>query len=391
FTSAPPVSDPPRNNTVEITYSKANSTVYNYVMNCPYAAVYGTGNALCAVVGGNASVPNRFHWSGTTENGIDISYWPVLNYNLADSEITGFAKQYDQMFVFQRDKIGKLDASTESVNGRDTVSLAYTGVNDTIGCDLPQSIQLIENNLTFANKSGGVYQILSASAAYENNVQCISQKVNGSNVRPGLLYDMRIAGSGPVCSLDDGKRYWLAVNGHVWLWDYAISDSKNPAWFYFTGLDARALSIRDGTPCLFNAALRTVRLGPTLSDFGEGIWKAYQFPARHFGSYDRLKDVDTALFSLRADAPSDVSVLYETDYETRADRVNLHVEGHDRLTDRNLEVRDLSVPRHAAVFKRRPKCRHVRHFSLRLENNTAGQNLAPYSVELRVRYEGRER
>ncbi|MBQ6985423.1 MAG: hypothetical protein IJQ25_00365, partial [Oscillibacter sp.] len=125
--------------------------------------------------------------------------------------------------------------------------------------------------------------------------------------------------------------------------------------------------------------------------FGEGIWKAYQFPARHFGSYDRLKDVDSALFSLRADAPSDVSVLYESDYETRADRVNLHVEGHDRLTDRNLEVRDLSVPRHAAVFKRRPKCRHVRHFSLRLENNTAGQNLAPYSVELRVRYEGRER
>ena len=382
FTSAPPESA-----RVEITYSKADATALAEVMNCPYAVAGGTGERLCVVAGGG----DTLYWSGVTESGPDASYWPADAWNVIGGDVTGFGGQYDQILVFQSRRIGKLSLSVKTANGYDRISVACSSVNDKIGCDLPQSIQLIGNNLTFANTYGGVYQVLSSSAARENNVRCLSEKINGSDTRPGLLYDMRTAGSGPVCSLDDGKRYWLAVNGHIWLWDYAISDSKSPAWFYFTGLDARALSIRDGTPCLFNAALRTVRLGPTLSDFGEGIWKAYQFPARNFGSYDRLKDVDTALFSLRADAPSDVSVLYETDYETRADRVNLHVEGHDRLTDRNLEVRDLSVPRHAAVFKRRPKCRHVRHFSLRLENNTAGQNLAPYSVELRVRYEGRER
>ncbi len=378
---------PPDNARVEITYSKADAAALSAVMNCPYAVAGGTGERLCIVAGRGDTV----YWSGVTESGPDASYWPADARNVIGGDVTGFGGQYDQILVFQSQKIGKLSLSGKAANGYDRISVTYSAVNDKIGCDLPRSIQLIGNNLTFANTSGGVYQVLSSSAARENNVRCLSEKVNGSDTRPGLLYDMRIAGSGPVCSLDDGKRYWLAVNGHVWLWDYSISSNSDPVWFYFTGLDARALSIRDGVPCLFNAAVRVVRLGPTRSDFGEGIWKAYQFPARNFGSYDRLKDVDTALFSLRADTPSDVAVLYETDYETRADRVSLYVEGHDRLTDRNLEVRDLSVPRHAAVFRRRPKCRHVRHFSLRLENNTAGQNLAPYSVELRVRYEGRER
>ncbi|MBQ6986118.1 MAG: hypothetical protein IJR48_06720 [Oscillibacter sp.] len=406
FTSAPPVSDPPRNNTVEITYSKTNSTAMNAVMNCPYAAVYGTGHDLCVVVGGAATAPNQFYWSGTTQNGIDISYWPVLNYNLADSEITGFAKQYDQMFVFQRDKIGKLDASTESVNGRDTVSLAYTGVNDTVGCDLPQSVQLIENNLTFANKAGGVYQILSASAAYENNVQCISKKVNGSSVRPGLLYDLTVAGNGPVCSLDDGKRYWLAVNGHVWLWDYSISTNADPVWFFFDSIDTRALSMRDGEPCFFNARLEVVRMsGQVFTDGsmqspvidGKPFRKVYQFPVRNFGGYDRLKDVLTLIVSARADTPTDINVIYETDYESRADLIHLSAEGYDRLTDRNLEVRDLSVPRHAVTFRRRPDCKHVRHFALRFETDAdaqtgdPGHNLAVYSAELQYRFVGRDR
>ncbi|MBR4545700.1 MAG: hypothetical protein IKO14_07005 [Oscillibacter sp.] len=378
---------PPSAACVEITYRKPDAPALAEIMNCPYAAACGTGEKMCVVAGGADAV----HWSGVTESGADASYWPADAVNVIGGDITGFGGQYGDILVFQSRRIGKLSLSGKSVNGYHRVSIAYSGVNDKIGCDLPRSVRLIGNNLTFANTSGGVYQVLSSSAARENNVRCLSGKVNGSDTRPGLLYDMRVAGNGAVCSLDDGKRYWLAVNGHVWLWDYSLSTDKNPVWFHFTGMDARALSMRDGVPCLVNADAQTVRLGATFDDFGGAIRKAYQFPARHFGSYDRLKDVDTVLLSFRADTPSDVTVIYETDYETRADLVSLHVAGYDRLTDRNLETRDLSVPRHAAVFRRKPKCKHVRHFSLRLENDTAGQNLAPYSVELQVRYEGRDR
>ena len=133
------------------------------------------------------------------------------------------------------------------------------------------------------------------------------------------------------------------------------------------------------------------KLGRTFTDYGDAIPKVYQFPVRNFGSYDRLKDVLTVIFSVRADTRSNTRVIYETDYENRADRVSLTAEGYDRLSERDLTLRDLRVPRYAAVFRRRPMCRHVRHFSLRLENREAGCDLALYSVQVQVRFLGRDR
>ena len=76
---------------------------------------------------------------------------------------------------------------------------------------------------------------------------------------------------------------------------------------------------------------------------------------------------------------------------TGKDLVNMETAGYDRLTERNLEVRDLSVPRHAAVFQREPRCLNVRHFSLRLENNAVGKDLNVNFVEIHIRYAGRNR
>ncbi|MBQ9346731.1 MAG: hypothetical protein IJT94_05235, partial [Oscillibacter sp.] len=200
FTTAPPVHDPPVSSTVSITYSKESRdkdgvlAAYNAVMECPSAAVCGTGTQLCIVLGGCPAQPNAVFWSGNNQLGLDPSYWPMEYYNLAGGTgdpVTGFGKQYGDLLVFQAGSLGKLACSTVELNGRNLLSLAYTRVNNKIGCDLPGSIQLIENNLVFANSAGGVYRVCSSSPAYENNVVCVSAKVNGSQgaetPRPGLL------------------------------------------------------------------------------------------------------------------------------------------------------------------------------------------------------------
>ena len=398
FTEAPPTTDPPTNNTVEITYSKANSQALSVLMDCPYLISYGSGVQLCLVAGGCAAQPNAVFWTGSTQYGLDPSYWPVLNYNVVGDtvdSVTGFGKQYDQLIVFKARSIGKLTMETESVNGRDTMSLAYENVNPRIGCDLPYSIQTVENNLVFATTGGGteagIYRIASASAAYENNVQRLSRKVDGSNERPGLLYDLRVAGRGAVFSYDDGKRYWLSVNGHVWLWDYSISAADNPSWFKFTGFSGAVWFEAHGATYHLNASGRVTRLGRIFDDYGEPVHKIYHFPVRNFGSYDRLKDVLTVIFSTRKDTPSDTSVLYQTDYEGRIDRVNLVTEGFDRLSGRDLSTRDLSVPLMFTAFRRTPACRHVRHFSMSLASNEAGKDLSIFSAEIQYRFVGRDR
>lgn len=396
FKEAPPVTNPPTNNTVEIVYSKADPVNFNAVMGCPYAAVYGSGQQLCIIAAGCSAQPNAVFWSGNSDVSLDPSYWPVPFYNLVGNSqdpVTGFGKQYDQLIVFKRRSIGKLELSFEDIDGRSSISLNYSGVNDKIGCDFPESVQLIQNNLVFATSGSaaepGVYMIQSASAAYENNVVCVSGKVNGSVTRPGLAHDLLI--SRTANSYDDGRHYFLTVNDHVWVWDYSLSAPSNPVWFFFTDIYPVAWFTYSGTTYHLSAAGRVTKLGSTLSDYGEPIRKVYQFPVRSFGGYDRLKDVLTVILSVPADNPSDTALIYETDYETRSDRVKLQTSGYDRLGERDLSVRDLSVPRHAAVFRRRPMCRHVRHFTMRLENRTADCDLAILSAEIQYRFLGRDR
>lgn len=392
FVKAPAVSDPPVNNTVSITYRKENRDAYNAVMNCTCAAVYGSGTQLCIVAGGCAAQPNAVFWSGSTDVGLDPSYWPVPFYNLVgDTEdcVTGFGRQYGDLMVFKARSIGKLDASIVDLGGRDSLSLTYTTVNDHIGCDLPRTIRNIGNNLVFANTEAGVFRIRSASPAYENNVECISDKVLGSEQRPGLLRDLRTE---DASAHDDGRRYFLAVNSHVWLWDYAISSFDNPTWFYFTGFpDTAAWFQFDGTMYLCREAGRLFRLGRVFSDDGKPFRRLYRFPVQFFGSYDRLKDVLTVIVALRGEEASTTRLTYLTDYEQREDLTPLSTSGSQSVSPRNLTFRDLSVNNHAAVFRRRPMCRHVRHFSMRLENNNAGEDLAILYAQMQVRFLGRDR
>ena len=146
FVTAPKVSNPPVNNTVEITYSKANQDALNAIMDCPYAIVYGGSQDVCIVLGGCEKQPNAFFWCGNDSVGMNEAYWPMSFYNLAgDSEdgITGFGKQYGTLVIFKEKSIGKSGYSIEDIDDRDSISMTYTAINAKIGCDLPWTIQLI--------------------------------------------------------------------------------------------------------------------------------------------------------------------------------------------------------------------------------------------------------
>ena len=391
FVTAPPVSDPAVNNTVEITYSKANEDALNAIMDCPYAIVYGGSQDVCIVLGGCKKQPNAFFWCGNDSVGMNESYWPMSFYNLAgDSEdgITGFGKQYGTLVIFKEKSLGKSAYSVEDVDDRDSISLTYTAINAKIGCDLPWTIQLIENNLVFCNTEGGVHIVRDSTSALENNIECLSRNVNGTDQRPGLLADVRAAET--VTGFDDGNHYWVVANGHAYLWDYLLSAWKDPSWFYFTNIDGAAF---------FRTVDKSYHLGPngrvtvferTFLDYGNAIEKVYQFPPQFFDSYDRLKDILYCIFTTRSDTDSVVRIRYDSDYERRYDLTDI-LSMSWRLSPRNLAFRCLSIQRFACVSRRKPGCRHVRHFSIRLENDKPAQDLAIVSAQIYFRYLGRDR
>lgn len=377
------------NNGVEITYRKENPEAKESIMSCRYGGVYGGGVQVCMVLGGCEAQPNAIFWNGNDDISMNPGYFPQPFYNLCgDSaeEVTGFGRQYGELVIFKERSIGKAGWSVEEVNGRDSISLTYQRVNDKTGCDLPWTIALAENNLVFCNTERGLCRLLSASAAYENNVSLLSRKVNGSDARPGLLYDLRVTGR--AVGFQEGGRYWLCTNGHVYLWDQELG--SDPRWFYFSGVEGIAWWAYGGRRYHLNDAGRVTKLGNTYSDYDGPIFKRYRFPGRNFGSYVRRKRVLWALIAMSGGADSDIAVTYESDWETREEPVPLRVRG-SALAPRDLTQRDLSVAAETAVACRRPDCRNVRHFALELRNAAAGQDLAPVSLQLVWRYGGRER
>lgn len=396
FTSAPPVTQPLTNNTVRVTYSFPNTDAYNSIMDCPYAIVYGGNQNICMVVGGCNAQPNAFFWNGNNI-AMDVSYWPMEQYNLGgDTEdaITGFGRQQGHLVVFKNRSVGKvsMDFTTvennSNVTARTYIEMDYTQINSKIGCDLPWTIQLIDNNLVFCNTEQGVHYIKDSSSAYENNIVQISTKVNGDNGRVGLL--QRIRDAEIVSSFDDERRYWLIAGDKVFCWDYELSEVKDPSWFYLSGIDAPALFMDVDTIYHIDSYARVVVFDNSYADFEGDFERRYQFATQYFGSYDRLKTVTRAIFTLRADTDFRIKVTYKNDYEIRDDLTQIEHYGW-RLVPMNLNWYNLSVEPFAHVAIRKPGCRHVRHFATVLTCTGAGFDMPLLSAQVMYKYEGRDR
>lgn len=392
FTTAPAVTNPPTNNTVEIIYSKVNADAYNSIMDCIYTTTAGSGANLCILMAGCDVQPNVVFWNSNDNLSMNPGYFPVSYYNLCgdtEDRVTGFGKQYNDLILFKQHSIGKLEFGIEQVDGRDMISFTYKNVNAKIGCDLPWTIQLVQNNLIFCNTHQGVHIVWSSSAAYENNVLCISDNVNGSS-KQGLLHEVRTSAT-PVVSVDDNDRYWLCAGGKVYAWDYSISSYQRPSWFYFSDIHGVAYLLDDANNLYhLNAAGNVTRFARTFRDYGDAIDKVYAFPTQFFGSYDRLKDVLYVLITVRGDTDSETQLRYDTDYESRLDKTNLHSMSW-RLVPRDLSYRYLGVTRFGHVHKRKPGCWHVRHFAMTVGNNVSGQDLAIVSAQIYYRFSGKER
>jgi len=391
FKVEPTVTTPATNNTVEITFTKKNTDALNAVLDCPYAMVAGGDRNICILMAGSTKQPNAVFWNSNDNLSMNPSYFPISYYNLVgDTEdpVTGFGRQYSDTIVLKEHSVGKLDFSVETVDERDSVSFVYTNINSKVGCDLPWSIQLIENNLVFCNTYQGVHIIRSSSAAYENNVECISRDVNG-NYKRGLLLEVRNAGV--VTSFDDDTRYWLCAGDKVYLWDYVQSTFSEPSWFYFNNVPGVAYFHDDEHKAYhMDAQGRVTQFQRVFSDYDGPIEKLYRFPTRDFGIFDRLKDVVSVLVSVRSDTDTDIHIQYDTDYEVREDLTTLQSYSW-RLFPRNLDHRSLRAARHATVLRRKPGCRHVRHFAMVFYNNEAGADLSIASAQIFYKLQGRER
>ena len=391
FTKEPTHHNPFVANTVKITFTKVNEDAYNSIMDCPYAAVYGGDQNVCVVVAGCTAQPNAYFWSGN-HTVMDPGYFPFEQYNFAgdtQEAVTGFGKQQAMLVIFKERSVGRAGFSAvEMASGRVLLEMPYTSINSRIGCDLPWTIQLVENNLVFCNTEQGVHIVKDSSAAYENNIISISRNVDGTNLRPGLHDAVRKADV--VSSFDDGNRYWVVAEGEAYVWDYTLSNASDPSWFYYTNIGGVAFFHRNEVGYHLDRRGRVTVLRRNFRDYDDPIEKVYQFATQSMGGYDRKKDITGIMLTIRSDADTVMDITYTTDYEIRKDLTPVQSLTW-RMAPRNLAYRFMGVRRFATVVRRRPGCRHIRHFSMKLENNILGTDMSIVSAQIFYRYQGRER
>ena len=436
FDVAPPVTDPPTNNTVRITYELDNTEAQKSIDDCRYVAVYGGTGELCVVMAGSEDQPNAYFWSGNSSLKMDASYFPMEQVQLAGSSeerITAFGKQQDNLIIFKEGSVGKTTLGTQTINGRIFIDLPYVPVNASIGCDLPWSIQIVENNLVFANRKG-IYMLLDTTPANENSIVSLSRKINGSAERPGYLFDVgarsqsvasklgtsrvrsRVALLGDnssstisdvypslnegenswvdedlVCSCDDGTHYYLTAGGHTWAWNYELSGWKDPSWFLLTNTDAVALICESGELYHLNGVGSISGLHNDYNDYGEPIERIFRFPTMNFGSYDCRKNVNSVLVTLGAYELEDTELWYLTDYEERKDLTNLRVVNAGEYDDERVVGTRPDSTRVPAVFRRRPMCRRVLHFTMKLVNENLNEDFELVGAQVFYNVQGRLR
>ena len=388
---------PPTNNTVRITYSKPNEDALKSILDCRYARVFQGADDMCILLAGSEAQPNAFFWSGNTDVGMDPSYFPMSYYNLAgdtNDAVTGFGSQYSSYILFKERQIGKLEYSIDTVDNRNVIAFNYTVLNSLCGCDLPWTIQLIENNLVWCNKDTGVHMLQATSPAYENNVLHLSKNIDGTETRKGLLSALRGATADDVVAFDDNNRYWLVIQSEAdhkaYLWDYLCSAPSAPSWFPCDNIPAIAFFRIYNTVYHLDKHGRVTKMERRWLDYENAIEKRYVFPPQAFGGYDRLKDITDLVLSVRADTDSNTMVEYLTDYEIRADQTIITPAGW-HLVPRNLTFRSLAARPFAYAARRRPGCRHVQHFTVRLTNKNKGEDLAILSAQIFYRYTERMR
>lgn len=351
------------------------------VLNCKFVKAFGGQNDNRVFFGGNGT--GYYYWTGISNVGIDATYFPWNNYNivgLTDEPINGFGKHYDTLVIL---KTRELYGVTYTFNG--TVGIFNTfQINDQYGCDCPDTIQNINNDLVYLNSTFGVCILVGTSVGSQRDAFPISRNIN-----PRLLKESNLTSA---TSVDFDGKYWLCVNDKVYLWDYYISPyvaSMNPeepakilSWWYFDNIAAGSFII-DGQDLYYTHRTlgRIVKFinvydKTQFYDFDSSYKAIYRLPLQDFGGGVYEFNVNDVWCDVRGDLRTTFDITYITSDslqgEIETDPITV---GTFKLTDFSLIGFSLRVMGYKTTFHMKPLEKKIDLFGFEISNSDGGRDM----------------
>lgn len=338
FNSAPATG----NLNVEITLGLKESALAedrNRIINARHHETFGgSNNSRLFLAGGGDS---KYFYS----NSYDATYFPENNFAIlgnGEEDITGFGTQYNTLIAFKPKEMYSISSyiqtSSTTVIEEELGMEAFKSqvVNSRVGCDCPNSIQLVNNQLTWFSTTIGVCTLVSTNIIDERNVRPISRNVNYRNIMGGVGILDLAEDPDSIQSVNYDNKYFLVFpkSGRAYVWDYEIApysyssstvtDPKNLDWFLFDHFFVKQFEKVE--QALYYASdysgfeNKIIKLNDTFDDLdfdqdgkNDAITARYMTPLFQFGAVEYLKNVINVFVQCRGDTATIVKMKYITE------------------------------------------------------------------------------
>lgn len=377
FTTAPAKGT----NNVIITAGKTVSGYPDRIKKCKISIGYGGANDTRVFIAMNDQFPTHMFKSGL----YDATYWPENGYYRLNEKIMGFARQYDYLIVERPN--GKHMVNFQ-ITDAGVVSFPSKPINNKVGTIAPDSIQVIENNPVSLSKDG-VYMLVQSNVRDEKNVVHISEAIDRK-----LLVESALENA---VSIDFDKKYWLAVNGNVYVLDYTQKSTGYPygEWYVYDNIHASCFLVKDGY-LYFGSDSEGVLYrfkkdfeGTAYNDDGVAInayWKSKQLT---FDAEEMTKYVEKVYGSVKPATATSMDLYYTSDLKENV-QINMTDNIHFNLFDfNNIDFNNFTFlfSNFPKEIKSKVKAKKVTHFQLMVQNNKVDESLTLLSLGLKYHYQ----
>jgi hypothetical protein len=376
FSSAPTTGT----NNVIVTAGKTIAGLADKIKKCTFSVAFGGSNDTRMFISGNPNMPEYAWRSGL----YDPTYWPENGFYKYPEKIRGFSKQYDYLVVHREGGIHQITYQTSDTGA---VSFPSKPINDEVGTIATQSIQIIENNPVSLSKDG-VYMVTASNVRDERNVTHISLTVDRK-----LLLESSLD---QAVSVDYDKKYWLAMNGNVYVLDYAQKTDVTPygKWYIYDNIPSSCFLEKDGflyfgssSDGLVYRFFKETNDAISYNDDGAAINAYWKSKPLTFGAEERYKLIDCIYIGLKPSGATSVDVSYETDKRKRDittdNQLKFNLFDFSKFDFANLTFHYSPFPQE---FKLKIKEKKITHYQLTITNNKTNESLTVLSLVIKYTF-----
>ncbi len=373
-------------NNVWVTAFKANSAAKAKITSCTVGLPFGgessgVDGGTRVFVMGNSDFPYTYWRSDLGANqSYGMAYFPDTSEELLDQNsesITAAAKMNGELIIFKKNSIF---AVGYVFDGQD-VFYPVRECNSAIGCDMPGSVQLVDNQLVFANSKSGVHMLISTSNELENTVKPLSANINSLLLSESSLEQ--------ACSCDYARYYWLCAGGYVYLWDYEqtpyynYSDyekaQKRLAWYRFSGINANVFY--SGESLHYGCAEGIVKFIQNKNDFGEAYNAYFVSKAFDLGKPQVLKTFMEVYPSFSSDGNVKVTVSVGNEKTDEFMSKNIDIKSFD-WGEFNWEAFTWNIIKYAKTFAMKLKMRMVSFIQIKVTGSEANRGVGLTGIRI---------